>query len=315
MQKRGNVTWIIGDIHGMYDPLRVLIDRLDNEWLDKFVFLGDYIDYGPSSKEVLDLIIGLGDKAICLMGNHEHLLLQSLYNEWHRDNYGYTVWKNNGAKSTLRSFGCETFEEFEQTLDQKYADFFMNLKCFHTETIACEGHELKFLITHAGVMPDVPLEEQLAVNSYQEFNQFVKDKKVWIEDAFIWIREGFLNADPSTWEPYIVIHGHTPTHLLRYYLKEPPSEELAGQIYLREHPQKEEEDQCFVSIDIDTSAAFGHRLTALGLSPTSVHPRSYPVLRLSTVQLDIRAGYYRGSPFRSHSFEIECGCGPKIDIS
>ena len=41
-------TWVIGDIHGMYDPLRALINRLDNEYLDKFVFVGDYIDHGTT---------------------------------------------------------------------------------------------------------------------------------------------------------------------------------------------------------------------------------------------------------------------------
>lgn len=307
MEKRNKITWIIGDIHGMYDALRVLIDQLDNEWLDKFVFLGDYIDYGPSSKEVIDLILGLGDKAICLMGNHEHLLLQSLYDESYRDRYGYKVWENNGAERTLRSFGCKTFEEFEQKLPQKYVDFFMNLKCFHIETITYEGQELKFLITHAGVMPNVPLSEQLAVNNYQEFNQFVKDKKVWIEDAFIWIREGFLNADPSHWAPYIVIHGHSPTHLLHYYLKEEP-EDLTWQIYLREHPNNTRFDKCFVSIDIDTGAAFGHRLTALGLSEANVYPHHYPVLNVRVMQVDIKRGYYRQDPIRDESFNIQFYC-------
>jgi Icc-related predicted phosphoesterase len=79
------VTWIIGDIHGMYDPLRALINHLDNEYLDKFIFTGDLIDHGPSSKAVLDLIIDLGDKAITLLGNHEYLLLETLYSEEFRN--------------------------------------------------------------------------------------------------------------------------------------------------------------------------------------------------------------------------------------
>lgn len=119
-------TWIIGDIHGMYDPLRALITHLDNERLDKFILV-TYIDYGPSTKEVIDLIMGLGDKVITLMGNHEHLLLQTLYDEWHRERFGTVVWENNGAESTIRSFGYKDFAEFEANLDRKYISFLKNL--------------------------------------------------------------------------------------------------------------------------------------------------------------------------------------------
>ena len=81
MTENTKTTWVIGDIHGMLDPLRALINRLDNDSLDKFLFTGDYIDHGPSSKAVIDLIMSLGDKAVPLIGNHEHLLLQTLFDE------------------------------------------------------------------------------------------------------------------------------------------------------------------------------------------------------------------------------------------
>ncbi|PKM00347.1 MAG: serine/threonine protein phosphatase, partial [Gammaproteobacteria bacterium HGW-Gammaproteobacteria-7] len=103
MSDTDKITWIIGDIHGMYDPLAALVSDLDDERLAKFVFVGDYIDHGPSSKEVLDLVMGLGDRAIPLMGNHEHLLLQTLYDARHRKHFGKRIWLENGAASTLAS--------------------------------------------------------------------------------------------------------------------------------------------------------------------------------------------------------------------
>ena len=303
MQEYGKITWIIGDIHGMYDPLRVLIDNLDDELLDKFVFVGDYIDYGPSSKEVLDLIMGLGDKAVCLMGNHEYLLLETLYDEQHRNSFGYAVWQNNGAERTIRSFGCQTFQEFEQKFEQKYADFLLNLNLFHLETVTCVDKEFKFLITHAGIMPNIPLEEQLAVNSYHDFKQFLEEKRVWIEDAFIWVRKDFLTCDPDKWSEYMIIHGHTPTHLLNRYIPGFSSDELEDLPYLRKHPDNSE---CIVSIDIDTGAAFGNCLTAIGLMPTKDGDRSYPTLIIK--QLHIKEGYYRRIPIHSRLIKLECDC-------
>ncbi|MCP4369152.1 MAG: serine/threonine protein phosphatase, partial [Deltaproteobacteria bacterium] len=148
MNEEKKITWIIGDIHGMYDPLRALITRLDNKRLDKFVFVGDYIDHGPSSKEVLDLIIELGDKAVPLMGNHEYLLLLTLYNEDHRKKWGKRIWvEDNGGQQTIHSFGCADFEEFEAKIEPKYTDFLKSLKFFHQ--VALPGDEIsqKFLIT------------------------------------------------------------------------------------------------------------------------------------------------------------------------
>lgn len=304
MQEHGKITWIIGDIHGMYDPLRALINHLDNESLDKFVFVGDYIDYGPSSKEVVDLIMGLGDKAVCLMGNHEYLLLESLYDEEHRERFGYDVWDNNGAESTIRSFGCQTFEEFEQKFEPKYANFFRNLKLFHLETVSCVDKEFNFLITHAGVMPNIPLAEQVAINSYPDFKRFIKDKQIWIEDAFIWVRKGFLTCHPDHWSKHIIIHGHTPTHLLKYYIPN-FSEDLDGLPHIRKHPVN---DYCLASINIDTGAAFGNRLTAVGIMPTLKSNRDYPSLKLYIKQVHIKDGYYRTRAVHTRQMGLDGDC-------
>lgn len=295
------VTWIIGDVHGMCDPLHALIRQLDSEWVDKFVFVGDYIDHGPSSKEVLDLIMGLGDKAVTLMGNHEYLLLQTLYNERHRDVWGYRIWKENGAEATINSFGYADFAEFEAKIDAKYTNFLKNLPLFHVETLSCGDTDLNFLITHAGLMPSVPVAEQLAVNSYPTFLQFLKESKTWIEDSFIWIRGDFLKADPDIWKEYIVVHGHTPTHLLNPSPLDLPPDYDEQTCYLRRHP----ENNRIVSIDVDTGAAFGNRLTAIGLSRGWMDIYDTPGLTIRVAQLDIKTGYYNQEPISFEVFNIE----------
>lgn len=298
MTEKAKTTWIIGDIHGMYDPLRALINRLDNETLDKFVFTGDFIDHGPSSKAVLDLIMGLGDKAVALIGNHEHLLLQTLFDAEFQDRWGTRIWEENAAESTVNSFGYQSIEEFAAKVDPKYIDFLKKLQCFHVETFSDDKSEIKFLIVHAGVMPKVPLAEQMAATDYLAHNKLMDEHKLWIEDSFIWVRTDFFRADPSLWEGYVVIHGHTPTHLLPYSISKFDLERdlhRKTQLYLRPHPLPHPtEEERIVSIDIDTGAAFGKRLTAVGLTPTAL---KYGYFELEVLQLDVQQGYYRATPF------------------
>jgi serine/threonine protein phosphatase 1 len=294
MTENTKTTWVIGDIHGMLDPLRALINRLDNEQLDKFIFTGDYIDHGPSSKAVIDLIMSLGDKAVTLIGNHEHLLLQTLFDETFKERWGNRIWEENAAESTVRSFGYPDIETFAANVDPKYLDFFKKLKCFHVENFSDDKNEIKFLFVHAGVMPELSLAEQMSATDYLSHNAMMDAHRLWIEDSFIWVRSDFFNADPSHWEGYVVVHGHTPTHLLPYSLSKFDMEKdlhKNTQLYLRPHPEDAER---IVSIDIDTGAAFGKRLTALGLRQTGLE---YGYFTIEVLQLDYQQGYYRAQPF------------------
>lgn len=97
----------IGDIHGCYEPLRKLITRLDavTEGDETAVFVGDYVDRGPRSREVLSWLLEMNqtypEKVICLMGNHERMLLDFL-----DDPVGRAArWFRNGGFDTLDSFG------------------------------------------------------------------------------------------------------------------------------------------------------------------------------------------------------------------
>ena len=68
-----NKQYIIPDIHGCYNTLKALIEQLNLTTSDEIFFLGDYIDRGPRSREVIDFIIELKKKhnVYCLKGNHE----------------------------------------------------------------------------------------------------------------------------------------------------------------------------------------------------------------------------------------------------
>jgi serine/threonine protein phosphatase 1 len=73
-------TFAIGDIHGCSKALRTLIEAIDPRTADTVVILGDFIDCGPDSKGVVDLLIALSNRCrlIALIGNHEEMLLNAL---------------------------------------------------------------------------------------------------------------------------------------------------------------------------------------------------------------------------------------------
>lgn len=95
-------TVVVGDIHGCYHTLMRLLDNIGiDEKSDKIVFLGDYIDRGLYSKEVVEHLRAMQSRmgtenCVCLMGNHEHMALSSCSGE--------DVWMSNGGCATLWSY-------------------------------------------------------------------------------------------------------------------------------------------------------------------------------------------------------------------
>lgn len=127
----------VGDIHGCFSSFEELIEtKIKPMKTDKIILLGDLIDRGPQSKEVVDLIIDLQQKGfdiIPLMGNHEDMMLKTLDNE-----KNLPLWLYNGGDATMRSFDIYALKD----LNGKYLDFFRKLKLYYSY--------LNFLFVHAG---------------------------------------------------------------------------------------------------------------------------------------------------------------------
>ena len=166
------MTYVIGDVHGMLDPLIRLLDALPLRSGDGLVFLGDYIDRGPASREVVELVSSLSrDRdVVFLRGNHEEMLLSCV--ERGED---CLTWEFNGAGATVRSFGgVEKIRE--------YLPFFRSTRYYHEIG--------RYVMVHGGVRPGVPLEDQ----------------DPW---DLIWIRDEFIfSTDPLPGR--VVVFGHTP---------------------------------------------------------------------------------------------------------
>jgi len=166
----------IGDIHGCLTPFIDLVEqKIKLKHGDKLVLLGDYIDRGYQSREVVEYIINLkkkGFEIITLLGNHESMLLNTLDN----DEF-LSIWTLNGCIETLESFGIRRLRD----LDQLYIDFFKNLLYYWSFN--------QFIFVHAG------------------FNDSIEDP---FEDKaeMIWTRrEKYENP---VFKDKIIVHGHSP---------------------------------------------------------------------------------------------------------
>jgi len=92
----------IGDVHGCFTALKALFEIVNPGTDDLVITLGDYIDRGPESKEVIDLLVRLHEAqpVVSLKGNHEEMVL-----DWRNENYEKTlIWWANGGLATLRSY-------------------------------------------------------------------------------------------------------------------------------------------------------------------------------------------------------------------
>src|ERR1700710_2994843 len=98
-------TFAIGDVHGETAHLvRVLAQLPELTWEDTLVFLGDYVDRGPDSRGVVELLMGLPErtlaKVVCLRGNHEDAWLRVRQEGW--DAFVFPA--EHGCLATVRSF-------------------------------------------------------------------------------------------------------------------------------------------------------------------------------------------------------------------
>ncbi len=169
----------IGDIHGCYDKLYRLLDIIPIDWAhDRLLFIGDYIDRGPGSYEVVEYLVGLKSRypqTIFLKGNHEEMLADYLSG---RDRVSYL---SNGGRQTLESYLSRASAATVSPIPDAHMRFFENLALYH------ETADTVFV--HAGLRHGLSLEHQSP-------------------DDLLWIREKFIHC-PKPFEKRVVF-GHTP---------------------------------------------------------------------------------------------------------
>jgi serine/threonine protein phosphatase 1 len=187
-------VYAVGDIHGRADLLVDAIARIDDDLARRpieqaiEVYLGDYIDRGPDSKTVIDLlsIRLVKNRAVCLRGNHEALMEDFL-----RDPANLHPWLQLGGKQTLASYGVR-LRPGAGTETEMHSRFWSAFPRAHEMFLQCLRYSFccgDFLFVHAGIRPGVAIEQQ-------HFHDL------------LWIRREFLNSAQDHGK--YVVHGHTP---------------------------------------------------------------------------------------------------------
>lgn len=203
----GRLVYAVGDVHGRLDLLEALLgeiarDALESRprWRPLLIFVGDYVDRGPASRQVLDRLVSVcGGSAFevrALKGNHEEAMLRFLDDPW----FGPT-WAQFGGAETLASYGVEAptgdtdgsawtaaRDALAKALPPSHVQFLNDL-----ELLVRVGD---YAFVHAGLDPKEALERQ-------------------VEHDVLWIRQEFLGADGPG--ECVVVHGHTPSEEAEFF--------------------------------------------------------------------------------------------------
>jgi len=156
----------IGDIHGCFKKLRHLLEKPDIDFAhDTLVFMGDYVDRGPYSFEVVAYLLELKTRCpntVFLKGNHEEMLLNYLAGI---DELTYLA---NGGRHTLDSYLNHAQPQERETIPASHLEFFKSLLLYYeTED---------YIFVHAGLRNRVPLKEQSPLDLLWIRNKFIKSK-------------------------------------------------------------------------------------------------------------------------------------------
>lgn len=190
---KGLRVYAIGDIHGRADCLSSMLSLIGADIVNapidsvQIVFLGDYTDRGPASRDVIDCLVELSihPHVICLRGNHDEALGSFL-----SDPEGGAAFLRWGGRETLASYGVDTGSgrsnaqmsaELLRAMPQSHRRFLSGLK---TSWQAGD-----YFFCHAGVRPGIDLDQQ-------------------DPHDLMWIRGEFHDHEGCFGK--VIVHGHTP---------------------------------------------------------------------------------------------------------
>jgi serine/threonine protein phosphatase 1 len=192
----GYRLYAIGDIHGRDDLLADLLDKIEADSSERgatrriIVFLGDLIDRGPASAEVVERLrtyCPADTRVVFLVGNHEEVLLRILDG----DTELLPDWLRFGGAECIRSYGVDPDRLRRMPPDRAIETIRSAIPPAHAEFLRGFDDTFRagdYLFVHAGIRPGIPLAEQARAD-------------------LRWIREPFLTD--RTEHGFVVVHGHT----------------------------------------------------------------------------------------------------------
>ena len=193
---RGWRAYGVGDIHGRLDLLDELLEKIHEDIAQRksrevlLVFVGDLIDRGPNSRQVLERLRTYehpGVQTVFILGNHEEVLLRILAGEADL----ITKWRWFGGSECLASYGVDASALTGLSDDDAITIVRNAIPRDHVEFLESFDDSCRFgdyLFVHAGIRPGVEIDQQR-------------------QSDLRWIREPFLFDETD--HGFIVVHGHT----------------------------------------------------------------------------------------------------------
>jgi serine/threonine protein phosphatase 1 len=184
----------IGDLHGCKKTLEALLDKLPKD--QEIVFVGDYVDRGPDSAGVIDIIKSGGYK--CVLGNHEDMMLRVLKHEdanawdaWQ----DFDLWIKNGGDKTLLSYGISEDYKMLKLADtnvklQEHLEWMSQLPIYLEFPDVKNTNGQHLLVTHSSAHPAWKKKDSQEPN-----NQFIfRQGLLWGRSLNIQAIEGIYNV-------------------------------------------------------------------------------------------------------------------------
>lgn len=179
------LTYAIADLHGRFDLLKLAYEAIlswSNGIPGKIIHLGDYVDRGPESRQIIEFLMSnetvpAGWERICLTGNHEDMMLRTCVG---RNDEFMEWWVGNGGGATLLSYGAKLGDFADGGIvPEEHLRWLHGLQRFHVD----KGH----LYVHAGAVDRVPLQIQS-------------------DRVLLW--QLYADDDAGWWNGLHVVHGH-----------------------------------------------------------------------------------------------------------
>jgi serine/threonine protein phosphatase 1 len=192
----GYRAYVVGDVHGRLDLLEDLLEKIHAELQHRatastlLVFVGDLIDRGPRSAQVLERLRTYrrdGVRTVFLLGNHEEVLLRILSGQAEL----ISKWCSFGGAECLASYGVNAAALKQAGSQDALALIHGAIPDSHVEFLESFADSCRFgdyLFVHAGIRPGIPLDQQRQAD-------------------LRWIRQPFLGDEND--HGFVVVHGHT----------------------------------------------------------------------------------------------------------
>lgn len=198
--------YCISDIHGYYDKLMRMLEQINFQEKDELYILGDIIDRGPQSAEMLWwALYDAPSNVHFLLGNHEDMVLAAANNYYNRDKIKLRPrdsWAYNYGFETLQQI--RQFDKYHDKWEKEILDWIDMLPFYYD----IEVNKKRFILVHAALQSEKRYPDHLCANGKNFIISIKNLPAPQFTQAILWNRVSWF-ADKAGW-PFDIVCGHTP---------------------------------------------------------------------------------------------------------